>query len=94
MNSNRDGKPEPAADPQTLVRLLELELIQKRAARQQASKKLGSLRTASFLFLFLILLGAGLAMYFVFSSGGVDELRARAEAAPSPSVTPISLSPR
>ena len=93
MNSNRDGKPEPV-DPETMVRLLELELIQKRAARQQASKKLGSLRTASFLFLFLILLGAALAMYFVFSSGRMDEMRARGDGAPSPSVTPISPAPR
>jgi flagellar basal body-associated protein FliL len=93
MNSNGDGKPEPT-DPQTLVRLLELELIQKRAARQQASKKLGSLRTASFLFLFLIILGAALAMYFVFSSGQMDELRARRDSQPSPSVTPTSPAPR
>lgn len=93
MNSNGDGKPEPA-DPKALMRLLELELIQKRAARQQASQKLRSLRTASFVFLFLILLGAALAMYFVFSSGQVDEMRARRASQPTPSIAPVSPAPR
>lgn len=93
MNSNGDGKPEPV-DPHTVVRLLELELMQKRAARQQASKKLANLRVASFLFLFLILLGAALAMYFVFSSGRVEEMRARSNLQASPSVAPASPAPR
>src|SRR5471032_3279147 len=35
MNSNGESKPEPV-DPEMLVRMLEIEMIQKRAARQQA----------------------------------------------------------
>ena len=50
MNSSGDGKPEPV-DPETVVRMLELELMQKRAARQMAGRPLSGLRAASFAFL-------------------------------------------
>ena len=53
MNSNGEGKPEPV-DPEMLLRMVELEMIQKRAARQQASARRNSWRAASFLFLFIV----------------------------------------
>jgi hypothetical protein len=87
MNSHGDGKPEPV-DPETLVRMLEIEMIQKRAARQQASARRNTWRAASFFFLFIVILAAFLAFYFVFSSGRLDEMRSHT--GPSPTVTPAS----
>ncbi len=92
MNSNDDRKPEPV-DPETTLRLLELELLHQRTARQQAGTPYRGLRAASLLFLVVIILGALLGFYYVFYSGGLDEFRARnpAEASPSanaPSPTP------
>ncbi|MEY2497385.1 MAG: hypothetical protein QOD12_941 [Verrucomicrobiota bacterium] len=88
MNSNGEGKPEPV-DPEMLVRMLEIEMIQKRAARQQASARRNTRRAASFLFLFLVILAIGFAFYFVFSSGRLDEMRSHtgpaATATPAPS---------
>ena len=50
MNSNREGKPE-SVEPEMLLRMVELEMMQKRAARQQASARRNSWRAASFFFL-------------------------------------------
>ena len=88
MNSNGDGKPEPV-DPDVLLRMLDLELMQKRAQRQQAAARRTSLRAASFVFLFIVILGAVVAGYFAFSSGRVDDLRARNNL-PSPTAAPAT----
>lgn len=90
MNSNGDGKPEPV-DPETVVRMLELELMQKRAARQMAGRRFGGLRAASFVFLFAVILGALLAFYYVFYSGNLDALQTPPQ--PSPSQTASSRTP-
>lgn len=55
----------PGADE--LSRLLELELIQKRAAWKQTSQRNRSFRTVAFLFLFLLIAGAALGFFFVFT---------------------------
>lgn len=89
MNSNGDGKPEPV-DPETVVRMLELELMQKRAARQMAGRRFGGLRAASFVFLIAVILGALLAFYYVFYSGNLDTLQMPQS---SPSATPGSRTP-
>ena len=83
MNPHGDGKPEPV-DPEHMLRMLEVEMIQQRALRKQASARRSSLRALSFLFLFLVILGAALAAYFAFTSGRVDDLRARSNVAASP----------
>jgi hypothetical protein len=86
MNPRSDGKPEPN-DPDQMLRLLELELAQSRAARQRAGSPYRGFRLASFVFLFAVIIGAALAFYYVFVSGGLDEMRthsgARATATPS-----------
>jgi hypothetical protein len=92
MNSNGDGKPEPI-DPETAVRLLELELMQKRAARQMAGRRWGGLRAASFLFLFVVILGALLAFFYFFHSGSFDQLQTPGGPQPSPGATAISGNP-
>ena len=87
MNSNGESKPEPA-DPEMLLRMVELEMMQKRAARQQASARRNSWRAASFLFLFIVVLGALLAFYFLFSSGRLEEMRSHN--GPHATPTPVS----
>ena len=75
MNRHGNGKPEPI-DPEQMLRMLDLELMQKRALRKQASARRNSLRALSFFFLFVVILGAAVAAYFAFTSGRIDELRA------------------
>jgi len=90
MNPRSDGKPEPN-DPDQALRLLELELAQSRAARQRARSPYRAFRLASFVFLFAVLLGAVLAFYYVFVSGGLDEMRSRGAARPT--ATPSAQAP-
>jgi hypothetical protein len=90
MNSHGDSKPEPAEADQT-VRLLELELAQRRAALKNARSPYRGFRLASFVFLFAVLLGVLLALYYVFFSGGLDDFRARRES--TPKVTPSTQAP-
>lgn len=85
MNPHGDGKPEPV-DPEHTLRMLEIEMIQQRALRKQASARRSNLRAVSFLFLFLVIAGAAVAAYFAFTSGRVDELRNNAAPTPTPAV--------
>jgi hypothetical protein len=64
-----DRKPEPKdIDPEQLTRLLELELMQKRAGWQQAGARHRTIRTVSFLFLFIVIV-ASAVVFFIFFSG-------------------------
>ena len=83
MNPHGDGKPEPV-DPEHMLRMLEVEMMQQRALRKQASARRSGFRTVSFLFLFLVILGAAVAAYLAFTSGRVDELRTRNNSLSSP----------
>jgi len=49
-----------------LSRLLELELIQKRATWKQAGERYRSIRTAGFVFLFVLIVGCLIGGYFAF----------------------------
>ena len=86
MNSNDNGKPEPV-DPETTLRLIELELMHQRTARQQSGTPYRGLRAVSLLFLFVVILGGLLVFYYVFYSGGLDEFRARNATESSPTAT-------
>lgn len=90
MNPRGDGKPEPS-DPDQILRLIDIELAQKRAARERAPSPFRGFRMASFIFLFAVILGAALAFYYVFVSGGLDEIRSRNQA--QPTVTPSATAP-
>jgi hypothetical protein len=90
MNPHGDGKPE-AKDPDQVLRLLELELAQRRVAREQAGNPYRGFRMASFIFLFAVVVGALFAFYYVFLSGGLDEFRSRGAARPS--ATPSARTP-
>jgi hypothetical protein len=91
MDSN-GGKPEPA-DPEQTMRLLELEMMQQRMARQVSGTPYRGLRTVSFLFLFVVLLGAALGGYYFFFSGHLEEMRARNLPQPTPSAETTSPTP-
>jgi uncharacterized membrane protein YukC len=73
------SKAATASSPEELSRLLEIELIQKRAAWQQASARRKNWRTMSFLFLFLIVAGGLAAFYFAFTQAS----EGRAQRAPA-----------
>jgi hypothetical protein len=90
MNPRSDGKPEPS-DPDQVLRLLEIELAQSRAARQRAGTPYRAFRLASFVFLFAVIIGAALAFYYVFVAGGLDDLRTRNSARPT--ATPSAHAP-
>ena len=90
MNPRGDGKPEPN-DPDQILRLIDIELAQKRAARERAPAPFRGFKMASFIFLFAVILGAVLAFYYVFISGGLDEMRSRNQS--QPTATPASSVP-
>lgn len=72
MTPDGNRQPDPReTDPEKLAKLLEIELMQKRASWQQAKARHSTLRTMSFLFLFLVIVAAFVAIYFVMSSGGL-----------------------
>jgi hypothetical protein len=81
------GKTESTqTDPGDLARVLELELLQKRAARQRASSRYRATRGLSFLFLFIIILAAIGAFFFLL-------LRAKDVAANRPGASTTSQQP-
>lgn len=63
-------------DPSQLERMLEIEMIQKRAAWQQARTQRASFRTFSFVFLFVIIVAALVGFYLFLSPGHIEELKA------------------
>ena len=86
MEPKSDGKPEPT-DPQTDLRLIELELMRQRAERQKAGSPFRGLRAASFVFLFVVILAALAAYFYLMTSGRLEELRTRGHASPPSQVT-------
>lgn len=56
-----------AAQAEQLSRLLDLELIQKRAAWKQTTQRNRSLRSFAFFFLFLLIAGTLAGLFFVFN---------------------------
>lgn len=85
--ADQERKPEPVKiDPLNAEQLLEIELMQKRAAWQQAKSRRGNLRAMSFLFLFIVVVAALLAFFFVLTPERVNDLKSNAlHASPSPS---------
>lgn len=70
----------PLNNPDELTKLLEIELIQKRAEWQRATARNKNLKSFSFLFLFLVVLAGLAAFYFTF-------MRAREERQNRPPAT-------
>jgi len=84
MISDGNGKPE-SRDPEQMMKMLEIELAQKRSEWTQASGRYRKMRTAAFFFLALVIMGALFAFVFLFS-----RLSGEHSAAPAPaeSATP------
>ena len=82
------SKQEPV-DPEDAERILELELMRARAAREQTRSRYRGLRTASFVFIFFILLGILFVFYYFFYLGGFDRARElkRSQSSPAPTVS-------
>ena len=79
-----DRKPEKQpTDPEQLAKLLEIELMQKRAAWQRGSARNRSFRALAFLFLVLVIAGA-FAAYFYFVSSAPPTPENRPAPARSP----------
>ena len=55
-------------DPEQLAKLLQIELMQKRAGWEQAKARRGTYRTMSFLFLFVVIVAAFVAFYLFSTS--------------------------
>jgi hypothetical protein len=86
-----EGKNNPEeTDPEKLARLLELELMQKRAGWQKAKARRSGLRAMSFLFLFLIFGAALTAFFLFFNPDRVREIRSDQNSlvSPSPAASP------
>ena len=76
------SEPKPnEIDADNLSRLLELELIQKRATWKQAGDRYRSFRAAGFLFLFVLIVGCLLGGYLAFMR--VNEQRANQPTTPA-----------
>ncbi len=79
-------------DPEMMARMLEIELMQKRASWQQAGARRKNLRLISFVFLFFIIAGSFFAFYLLSSSGTLSELKSNrsnaAQTTPSPTQPP------
>ena len=90
-----DGNRKPEGeeiDPAKLEQLLQIELMQKRAAWQQAKARRGGLRALSFFFLFLVVIAALVGFFVFFSPDRVSELKSlgtsELQPSPSPTATP------
>jgi hypothetical protein len=67
------GKPEPIEkDPEMVVRLLDLQLKQKRNEWKDASARHRSVRMASYVSLFFLIMAALIAFVFLFSRANED----------------------
>ncbi|HJT81196.1 MAG TPA: hypothetical protein VJ719_08365 [Chthoniobacterales bacterium] len=67
MNVNETQTSQPVGnDPEELSRLLEIELMQKKAQWQQKTARNKNLKSFSIMFLFLVVMAGLAAFYFVF----------------------------
>ena len=68
MPEGATGTNSNETEAETLNRLLEIELIQKRAEWKQAGARHRNARMMSFAFLFFIIIGGLVALFFAFST--------------------------
>ena len=82
LDANTNGKGQSnEIDPETLTKLLEVELKQKRAQWKQAEARNRSRRVNSAIFLVMLIGACAVAFFFMFSK--VNEQRANHSALPS-----------
>ena len=83
MNANDPEVNQKPTNPDELSRLLEIELIQKRAEWQRASARHKSLRSVSFFFLFVVVIAGLVAAYFAFTRASENRQHQAPDAAES-----------
>ena len=87
MNTNDPEVNRQTTNPDELSRLLEIELIQKRAEWQRANARHKNLRSASFAFLFVVVMAALVGFYFIFMRAS-ENRQHRPPVNPTESATP------
>lgn len=88
MRPDDNSRPQP--NPSEIEKLLEIELMQKRADWKQAKARHSTWRLLSFLFLFLIIVAA-LAVFFIFfTSDRKAALKAGGAGQTQPTPTPLT----
>ena len=85
-----DNPNPPPPSPSEIEKLLEIELMQKRASWQQAKAQRSIWRALSFLFLFLVILAALVGFFIFFSSDRRADLKAGSAAHSEPTPTPVA----
>lgn len=90
-----DGKRNPGpdeTDPDQLIQLLKIELMQKRAGWEQTRARRKMFRGLSFLFLFVVILVALVAYYVFFNPDRIRESQAEMNSPAPRSPTPTASS--
>jgi hypothetical protein len=64
-------------DPEALLRLLDLELRQKRALWQKAAVRHRTSRMVGFFSIFVVIAGALVALFFLFSQANEEKINSR-----------------
>jgi hypothetical protein len=83
MRNNEPQIGEPIGNnPEDLSRLLEIELIQKRAEWQRATTRHKNLKAASLLFLVVVVFAGLVAGYFAYSRASEERQQRPAQTAP------------
>ena len=72
-----DSNRKPEGDEIDAAKLLEIELMQKRAEWKRAKERRGGLRALSFFFLFAVIVAAIVAFYLFFNPARTRELQSR-----------------
>ena len=84
MISDGNGKPESRqSDPGQVMKLLEIELAQKKVEWAAASERYRAIRTAAFCFLALVIMGALVGFFFIFT-----RVSGERPVAPTPTASP------
>lgn len=77
MPSDADKPKGIEQDPEAMLRLLDLELRQKRASWQQAAARHRTSRVISLFAIFVVVAAGLLALFFVFSQASQERLNSR-----------------
>ena len=77
MHGDTDKPETIKQDPEALLRLLDLELRQKRVAWQQAASRHRNSRMISLFSIFVVIMGGLLALFFLFSQANQERVNSR-----------------
>ncbi len=77
MNGDADKPETIKQDPEALLRLLDLELRQKRVAWQQAASRHRTSRMISLFSIFVVVVAGLLALFFLFSQANQERTNSR-----------------